>query len=170
MSQDSTKPLPLLPYKEGKGHHVPAKNIFSLINDKTVYDFNTAPAIPNCFLNKCKIQHGKASTGKKGGTPQKSSITLLQLNFGYYRLNRTQLMTWDDVAAIETCALVRGGAVPLKVAEATVIETIKLYRDNKNISESRLAIPVSGKGSVLNTGRRHPEYATSIDLLQCIRD
>lgn len=170
LSQGSTQPLPLLPYKDGKGHHVPAKNIFSKINNKAVYDFyNTALAIPNCFLNKCGIQHGKVSTVKKGGLPPKSSITLLQLNFGYYKLDRSQLMTWEDVATIETCALVRGGAVPLEVAEATVAKTIKLYRDTKNIPESKLAIPVSGGEAIPNSGTRPSENATSISLMQCIK-
>ena len=85
-------PIQLLPYRVGKGHHVPAKSAF--LGDP-VYNAMEALAIPNAELARLGVQH--------------SAVTGAQASL-YSAFARTgAVLTWEAMVTIEVEALTRAG-------------------------------------------------------------
>ena len=117
-----TKPLPggkaapnsieLRPYGgPGGGHHTPAKKAFE---GALGYDAKKALAIPNEVMKSLGIEH--------------SAVTGAQKSL-YAALAKTgQTLTWEAMEAIETKALIRGGA-DADQALATVRKAIQALKD-----------------------------------------
>jgi len=102
----------LKPYKEGAGHHVPAKRAF---DGAPGYDPKKALAIPNAELNKLGIKHDKVVTPAQ--------------RTAYMEFAKTgQPLTWEAIAKIETDVLVKSG-MTLDMASATVAKAIKALKD-----------------------------------------
>jgi len=96
----------------GGGHHVPARSVFA---GSLEYDVNAAPAIPNAEMFQLGVTH--------------SSVTGAQMT-GYRTLARSGgAITWENVATIETNALIRGGMNPSQ-AQATVNQAINTLKSS----------------------------------------
>jgi hypothetical protein len=96
----------LAPYREGKGHHVPAKRAFTGDPD---YDIKGSLTIPNSELDAQGILH--------------HDITGAQQTL-YREFAKTgQPVTWDVVRSVETEALIRAG-MSSGSASATVDKAI----------------------------------------------
>jgi hypothetical protein len=106
------KPAKLEPYKDGGGHHVPAKRAFE---GAPGYDPKKALAIPKAELKGVGVQsHGK--------------VTGAQLTRYKAFAETGQPLTWEVMAKIETEALVDGG-MNLDMAKATVTKAIQALKD-----------------------------------------
>lgn len=95
----------------GGGHDVPAKKAFE---GAPGYNLNEALAIPNAELARLNVSH--------------SAITGAQMS-GYRAFARSGgALGWDDVARIETQALIRGG-MDAEMAGSTVTRAIQALKD-----------------------------------------
>ena len=102
----------LEPYKQGGGHHVPAKRAFE---GASGYDPQKALAIPKAELSKLGIDHAEKLT------PEQMKA--------YKAFAKTgQPLTWEAIATIETEALVKAG-MPLDMAKATLAKAIQALKD-----------------------------------------
>jgi hypothetical protein len=107
---------PLKPYKEGRGHHVPAKKAFEGKSGYAPgYDPKKALAIPDADLTKWGVRSHAEVTG--------AQLTR------YTDFAKTgQPLTWEAIAKIETDALVAAG-MKLDIAKATVAKAIQALKD-----------------------------------------
>jgi hypothetical protein len=106
------EPAALQPYRDGLGHHVPAKKAFE---GAPGYNPKTAPAIPNEELERFGVRHSTVTGAQRS----------LYREFAKTGAN----LTWDEVERIETEALVRSGLNP-EVARATVRKAIDELKES----------------------------------------
>jgi hypothetical protein len=112
----AAEPAKLQPYKEGGGHHVPAKKAFEGPQGYAPgYDPQKALAIPNAELTKWGVDHIK-------------KLTPAQMK-RYKDFAKTgQPLTWEAIGTIEAEALAEAG-MNLDVAKATVAKAIQALKD-----------------------------------------
>ena len=110
------EPAKMQPYKEGGGHHVPAKKAFEGPSGYTAgYDPQKAPAIPKAELKKMGIEHQQITVAQ-----QKAYIDFAKTG---------QPLTCEAIAKIETDALIKN-TMPSDVAHATVTKAIEALKAN----------------------------------------
>ena len=106
------EPAKLEPYKQGGGHHVPAKRAFE---GAPGYDANKALAIPKAELEKLGVMDHNVVTGAQ--------------RTKYMAFAKTgQPLTWEAIATIEADALVAGG-MQHDIAKSTVAKAVQVLKD-----------------------------------------
>ena len=112
------------PYKVGKGHHVPAKKAFEGPSGYAPgYDPQKALAIPDAELKKLGIDHNQ--------------ITGAQLKRYKEFATTGKRLTWENIAEIETAALV-DARMEAGMAQSTVTKAIEALKANGVIAPARI--------------------------------
>jgi len=103
-----------MPYKEGQGHHVPAKKAFEGKSGYAPgYDPQKALAIPKDELRALGVDHNKITQAQRSA---------------YIDFAKTgKPLTWEAIAQIETDALIKS-QMKVDMAQATVAKAIQALK------------------------------------------